>query len=657
MDRQQARDLFSKAIKLHEQGEIDKAVDLYIQIIRNYSDFEDALVNLAAAYLQKGRFENAINLLEQVLNKNPDNPVALYNIGKAYFHQNQFLKALYAFERAEEFWDEDIEVKKAIFYALLALNKLNEAIQKIQSIENFFEKLSSDQEILLKIANTLIRLEKYEEAHNLYKKIVSNYPSSIEALEGLIECQLKLKAYDKASTSIKRALLLAPNHPQFHIQTVDLLIAAENQLEDAINYLKKIKQQIPESKEIQNKLEDLQRKMPILQKKALLKAQTNDNKTNNSTTLLLSEDNKSNTIFISKYETQVLDILEALYDKRITPSIAIHELKELLRHEPSDTFISEELAKLYVQIHNYQEALQIYQNLSAQNPQNYNYQLNLAKVLALQGNTQQAELILQQLASKNTSNIDIQLVMAEMKILHKDFDSALVILNNILQNSQTQARALYLKAYILIRQDKLLEAEEPFKILLSLSPLDEEVVVLYSKLCIIKHKPTEALEIWNKFDDGLESVQEIISKVELLLASSQTENIKSMIQKVINFQPHTFDEFILNSKAHFYSGNFYTSSEQFEKALAHEPHNAEIMSYLSLCNLARGKEAKFWLMWQKAIELDSFYPMLLGITLSKVLQPSHAKLLLRETNKLIEISTKNELDKKRLLRMVACYER
>lgn len=70
---------YRKAISYHRRGELQKAIRMYLEVLKNRPDHRDALFNLASAYIETSSFSEAYPLLQRLRDRDPDDPQVLLN--------------------------------------------------------------------------------------------------------------------------------------------------------------------------------------------------------------------------------------------------------------------------------------------------------------------------------------------------------------------------------------------------------------------------------------------------------------------------------------------------------------------------------------------------------------------------------------------------
>lgn len=623
-----AAELFQKGVEYQERGLIDHAISEYSRALDLDPDNVDVLINLGAAYLQKGLPDKSTQLLSRVLADQPENALALFNLGKAYLYKEEAANALAIFERAMAVMPEDVDVRRSLVQSLLLLNRREEAA----SLQlGMLEHLSGDADALLELGRMLYEQKRFTESLDVFRKAVNAAVDSSAALEGLVRCQIVLDMKDKAITSLKRAMMLDPRNPSLHLLMVDLLIG-QNEVENAVDHLKHALENDPQQPDLRAKLEELMRKLPALRKR--LDAQEIEAKS-------------------SLFETDVYDILDGLYDGKIGVDDALDAFDKLRRKDPADMFVVGEMANLLFQARRFNAAADLYNEIFHVMPRDVRARINLAKSVAMGGRVADARRFLQDSLRDQPMSVDLALALVELDLLERDFKAAWQMLEKPLAENPDNTHCLFLRGYLGIRLNAYDEADRVFRKLLLLTPRDEESAVWFSRLCILRGQPLDAAKIWEAFQDGIESLVELVTLVELAMAAGKAAEVKTLLQRIGEIRPNFLEEHILNGKVCLYSGDFIEAIRHFEAALADDPDNAEALAAAAMANLARNKVPKFWMCWQRAMDSDALYAVLSGLTICRALNFTQRERLKAETKRVLEISVPDQLDKQRVSALLA----
>ncbi len=614
---------FQQGVEYQERGLFDQAIEAYRQALDGEPENLDVLVNLGAAYLQKGLAEKSAQVLQKALSIQPEHPLALFNLGKAYLYREDADKALDVFQRARQVLPEDPDVKKSIAQCFLLQNKRYEAVELLWELSRAWPGEGS---ILLLLGRGLIELERFEEALDVFRKAVTAVPDSSEALNGIIQAQLRLGHVDKAMTTLKRALMVDPRHAPYHLLMVDLLIESDR-IEEAISHLKRALSAEPNQPQLRRKMEELTRRLPILKKKAA---------------------GQHIAVPVSQFETDVYDVLDKLYDGKISVDQAVEGLERLRDQDPKDTFILEQLAGVFFKARLYPKAMVAYEELCKAVPGHSTYVVQYARSVAVSGNYSRAVTILETAAKDYADEAEPALALVEMLLVGREHERAHKLLERVRRDHPQSVQAHFLSAYLYLQKLDLDASAEAFSQVLSMAPDDEEIALWYSRLMVLRGTPQEAVKVWDRFQDGMESLQEIISRIELCLAAGEASKVNALLRKIGDYQPRFVEDQLLFGKAFFYAGDFNGAQERFEQVLQIDGRQAEALTLLALTHLVRNKPAKFWMSWQKAIESDSLVPVIYGMILRGVLNFTQRERLKAETTRSLELIIRDDLDRARM---------
>lgn len=624
---QEVQEMFQKGIDLQQRGLFDHAIEEYERALNLDPDNIDIMLNLGAACLQKGLAEKSIKFLTRVLQRDSQNTLALYNIGKAFVYKDDPETALEAFYRAGEILPEDVEIKKSVASCYRTLERYSEAVELSMS---YFDSISGDYAAVIELAENLICLERYDEALDMFRRAASIACDSTEPLMGIFKCQRRLGNKDKATTTLRRAIMLEPENQSFLVQLIDLLIE-DGRIQDAVEALKNGIENIAEPLLLQEKYNEMVRRLPILKKRS---------------------DAASLVVKNSPYETDVYDILDGLYDGKLRFDVAVKELETLRQRDPEDLFIADELANLLFQARQFDQASEIYSQIYASNPSNPIHRVDLAKSLAMKGDLEAARAILTDSLRELGHLPELNLAMTELDLFEKDFAKAAGRLQIILKEFPEESHARFLQAYTLLHLDHIEEAQEVFEKLLEESEPDEELVLWYSRLSILTGTPEKALALWDKFDDGIESLVEIVTRTELTVAGGDGRGVMQHLKRIGEYHPRFIEDHMLFGKAFFYAGEFANAQREFDLVLKHEAKNAEALAMSAINCLIRNKAAKFWNYWQHALDCDSLMAVVPAMALKNSFNFSQKERLKAETKKMITISSLKNEDKSRMMRLL-----
>ena len=619
-------ELYNKAVASYDRGAYEIAIQEYEKALELEPENVDILVNLGAVCLQKRRVDKAIDYFSRALTIDPNNSMALYDIGKAYMYKQDFRLGYMAFQQASELLPDDLEVKLLMVACLRSLGKYKDAVALM--LKNI-DKFSNNVEALMELGGDLKMLARYEEALDVYRKASDVACNSIEPLKGMYDCHIHLENKEKAQTTLKRALMIEPTNQEVILKLVDLYLE-ENKIQEAVETITKGLETIESPVLLREKYNEMVRRLPVLKKKS------------SPSKFVLGQ---------SSHESEVFDILDKLYDGKISIETALNDMGILHRKEPEDVLIADEYANLLYQTRQFEKASEVYSELYISRPNSPVHRVDLAKSQAMKGDVEAARTTLTDAIRDLGHQAELDLALVELDLLEKNFEKAGARLDMISKEFPDDVHGLFLYAYTAFRMDKLDIAERTFEKLLELASDDEEVAMWYSRFAIMTGKPGKALKVWDSFNDGIDSFVEIMCRIELSLAAGDTSQIMKLLCKIGDYKPRFIEDHLMFGKAFFYAGEFPSAQREFDIVLKAEPQNAEALGMTAINYLMRNKMAQFSSVWQRAIYLDTLYAVLPMMVLKECMKYIPKGKLKNETKKLLNIASLSAPDQSRLKRL------
>ena len=177
-----ARAEINQALKLHQEGNIDQAEDLYLEILSREPENQDALHFLGLVSKQRGSIQLAIEYITRAISIEPDRETFHYNIGLIFAETGDLKKGRNALEIANELKPGSIEI-------LLSLGMLQGQTGDNGIAEATFNELldidPDNGSALVGLTAVLNRLDMYEDAERIGHRSIQLAPSSCEAWTNL----------------------------------------------------------------------------------------------------------------------------------------------------------------------------------------------------------------------------------------------------------------------------------------------------------------------------------------------------------------------------------------------------------------------------------------------------------------------------------------
>jgi tetratricopeptide (TPR) repeat protein len=231
------------AIAYHQEGDLQQAEALYLEILEKQPNNSNVLHNLGVVYLQAGNHQLAITYIKKAIQLSPCIFFMHYNLGNAFRETDNPEEAINSYLKAIQYNPELIDAYDKLAIILQARGQLDKAIsyydRAIQLNPNFADNL-------YKLGVTLHNNGQVDDAMKCYKKALQFSPSRFDIYADLgISFYNKLQL-EEAALHIQKALELNPNCAEGYFYLG--MISKENgEYDKAITCLQKALQLNPDS--------------------------------------------------------------------------------------------------------------------------------------------------------------------------------------------------------------------------------------------------------------------------------------------------------------------------------------------------------------------------------------------------------------------------
>jgi tetratricopeptide (TPR) repeat protein len=214
--------LATKAMQLHEAGDVIGAIDAYQAALRIDSKQAGVRSNLAAAYVRLGKYEEAIEQYRQALVIDGANPTIRFNLGLAYYKAARLPEAIEAFQRVLEGNGDNKAAVLLLGDALLQSGRFQQVIDLLSPREEPFQ---NDLGFAYVLGTALLRTEQRVRAQVYLDRIFKNG----ESAEGHLlmgTALIESREYSAAIAEVKKALEMNPALPTVHTVYARALLAS-----------------------------------------------------------------------------------------------------------------------------------------------------------------------------------------------------------------------------------------------------------------------------------------------------------------------------------------------------------------------------------------------------------------------------------------------
>lgn len=228
-------ELFAEALKIHQQGDLAQAKNLYETILAR-TQHADTLHALGILHAQIKDYLTSENYIKQALQLNPNNPVFYNNLGNALKNLKKFLEAIQQFEQALHLNPNYAEAHSnlaGLYYQLDDLPKANEHVQEALRLNPDYLEAQINQGLLL------IKQHEFNTALKIFENILIKNPHVMLAHYHLANLYLRLDDSQKAIQHYAVFLQHNPNHPEAW-NNYGAALLKQKQTNDAINAFNKV---------------------------------------------------------------------------------------------------------------------------------------------------------------------------------------------------------------------------------------------------------------------------------------------------------------------------------------------------------------------------------------------------------------------------------
>lgn len=260
------------ALCLEKNGQLDEALSSVSEGLRIRPDYAPAVIERATLLLKLGRFSESAATLEPFLAKNPSSPLALYTLGRVKFAQQDYAAADGLYRRATDAWP-------SFGSAWFGLGETSKRLGHTAEIEKDYQlaethkdqyppagdelyaqmmKLATGVETHLAQARKLLTAREFDQAAQIYKEVLKQYPDNLDCLVNL----LYIAQYPNQATAgevedlYARARAVSPQLPEVYMYHGTAL-AAEGKYDGAVAELEKAIQLKPNNAEAHAWLADV----------------------------------------------------------------------------------------------------------------------------------------------------------------------------------------------------------------------------------------------------------------------------------------------------------------------------------------------------------------------------------------------------------------
>jgi tetratricopeptide (TPR) repeat protein len=192
---------------LARQGKRPEAAQVVDEMLKDNANDLDARGLKASFMLDKGDVAKALAELQLVVTQRPDNAVARYNLGRAHYAMGEFEQARQQFTKAIELRPDYVIARLALAQLQVSRGEFDAALKTAEAI------LAIDRgnvNARLIESASLMGQRKYTDSRQILDAMIKSSPASTDVLFQLGVVNLAEKKYKEAEDAFRRAYQLNP---------------------------------------------------------------------------------------------------------------------------------------------------------------------------------------------------------------------------------------------------------------------------------------------------------------------------------------------------------------------------------------------------------------------------------------------------------------
>lgn len=197
------KSLFEQAVEIHRKGDLQKASDLYAQILQAKPGFTPAINNIALIARDMGRLDLAYNMLRESLRHDAHNVETLANTGLVALQLRDFAGAENYLRHLLHHKPDQFDARLKLGLALYGQNKFDDAANVFRAL---LKHQPANFDLLYNLGVVGVRLGDVQSALDYFQRALDVRPGDIGTLNQMAEQWLLQKDLIKAAEYLDRSL-------------------------------------------------------------------------------------------------------------------------------------------------------------------------------------------------------------------------------------------------------------------------------------------------------------------------------------------------------------------------------------------------------------------------------------------------------------------
>lgn len=204
--------LQNEAIQEMQEGNYEKAVELFMQSIEENPEDATGYINIGNIFASLGDTERAEPFFQKALTLDEKAGTAFYGLANLYYNQERFEEAAKLYERAIQTGLETVDV---YFMLGKSMEQAGNDRLALPYLQRAVELNEDDQEVLLSYGILLAKLELFPEAQPVFETILEKEPEHADAHYNLgVLFAVSTEDKKRALSHLEQAFTVEPEHTQ-----------------------------------------------------------------------------------------------------------------------------------------------------------------------------------------------------------------------------------------------------------------------------------------------------------------------------------------------------------------------------------------------------------------------------------------------------------
>jgi len=236
---------------LAEKGDLDGAIQHWMEALRLFPDFAEAHSNLGSVLAKRGQLPEAIFHLQEGVRLNPNNPNARFDLATALLKSGRPDEAIVQYQQCLNIAPDNAPAYLALAHALLAKGRVNEAIL---TLDTALRLKADSPEAQNELGMAFGMQGRLDEASAHLRKALDLNPNYAEAHCNLGIVLVNKNNLDEAIAHLQFALAKNPAYPEAHCN-LGVALGKQGRWDDAVAHLREALRLRPDYRDAQNNLQ------------------------------------------------------------------------------------------------------------------------------------------------------------------------------------------------------------------------------------------------------------------------------------------------------------------------------------------------------------------------------------------------------------------